>query len=518
MSSSPFRAQWMSSLDMYRKVPVDLLEGTKRGSFLSLFAVFALVTLFLLETGAFFKKHVVTDLSLDKNEEKRVRLNFNITMMDLKCDFTVVDVVSVMGTEQNVTSHVSKYSVDGAGIRKMYQGRNKEQHDILLHDPSVRQTMEELLVDGEAAVSLDRTTFDFARKQQNFLFVDFYATWCSHCRDLAPTWEVLGEVMLDVAEAIVDEHPHEYSEEDYKEAVKVELPVMIAKIDCVVHHELCVEQQIFAYPTLRLFIDGQMWRGGDYDGHRTVTEITHWLQSVEEEYKKEVDDPKTRLHAIHEAARERMGVDAESQEWSEKLKRRRHLDRTWTENDHPGCQLVGHLMLDRAPGNFHIQARSPHHDMNPHMANLSHVVHHLSVGEPLGMANLKQGRVTAPEGVLARLSPMDGNVYVTHELHEAYHHYLKVVTTNVEGLTFAGKNTKAYQILQSSQLSLYRNDLVPEAKFIFDLSPIQVSYRTTSRHWYDYITSLMAIVGGTFTVVGMLESSIHAVATRKKKY
>jgi hypothetical protein len=59
--------------------------------------------------------------------------------------------------------------------------------------------------------------------------------------------------------------------------------------------------------------------------------------------------------------------------------------------------------------------------------------------------------------------------------------------------------------------------LTTEAKFIFDLSPIKVTYGKTSRHWYDYLTSVFAIVGGTFSVVGMLEGSIHAAASRSRR-
>jgi hypothetical protein len=47
----PFAA----NLDMYRKVPADLVQGTKRGSILSTVAIFAIVTLFFLETKAFFQ-------------------------------------------------------------------------------------------------------------------------------------------------------------------------------------------------------------------------------------------------------------------------------------------------------------------------------------------------------------------------------------------------------------------------------------------------------------------------------
>jgi hypothetical protein len=49
-------------------------------------------------------------------------------------------------------------------------------------------------------------------------------------------------------------------------------------------------------------------------------------------------------------------------------------------NDHPGCLLTGFLLVNRVPGNFHIETRSKHHNLNPVLSNLSHVVNHLSFG------------------------------------------------------------------------------------------------------------------------------------------
>lgn len=37
---------------------------------------------------------------------------------------------------------------------------------------------------------------------------------------------------------------------------------------------------------------------------------------------------------------------------------RRHVRSDWKEENHPGCQLSGFLMVDRTPGNFQIKARS----------------------------------------------------------------------------------------------------------------------------------------------------------------
>ena len=65
--------------------------------------------------------------------------------------------------------------------------------------------------------------------------------------------------MNDVAEKKVEQHQHKYTEEDYEHAKNVELPVLIAKIDCVDHKELCQKEGIRAYPTLQLFVDGERW-------------------------------------------------------------------------------------------------------------------------------------------------------------------------------------------------------------------------------------------------------------------
>ena len=265
--------------------------------------VLTAVCRYSLKTICQHTTRLVTDLALDRNEDPRVRLNFNITMMDLRCDFAVVDVVSVLGTDQNVTAHVTKWDIDAEGVRRRYKGRNRQQKDIQLFDETVSESLEDLHENGEDAISFDADTLEFAKRENDYLFVDFYASWCSHCRALAPTWEALAEVMSDVAEHIVRENNEDYSEEDYEAAKKVELPVMIGKVDCVIHKDVCNQQQkIRAYPTLRLFVDGEPWKGGDYKGHRTLVEIAEWLQHVEEQHKEQIgaDEDARKLHLAHE--------------------------------------------------------------------------------------------------------------------------------------------------------------------------------------------------------------------------
>lgn len=46
----------------------------------------------------------------------QIRINFNITMLDLPCEYAAVDVLDVLGTnQQNVTKNIEKWNLDKDG-------------------------------------------------------------------------------------------------------------------------------------------------------------------------------------------------------------------------------------------------------------------------------------------------------------------------------------------------------------------------------------------------------------------
>ena len=519
--------------------------------------------------------------------------------------------MSVFGTDQNVRNTITKRTIDGEGTRKFYNsfsvaGRKDKasSSQLELYDQTVTETLEELHKNGVDAVTLTPETFDKALQENKFVFVDFYAryvyilfdnhmhthallllqycchgcmdltknkismfspyihSWCSHCRDLLPTWETLGELMNKASVEVVkkrllknheelekslkekhgsgDALPADWTDEHLKHAESgLKLPVLIAKLDCVEHAAFCFEHQmIMAYPTLRLFVQGEVF-GGDYYGHRTVLDFTDYLATVEEHYIEENGGILADAHEISKALhkervlKSNLGYLDESGNsfdyygyeittdteparpsgfYSDKI-----MDE-WIEKDHPGCEVSGYLLLDRAPGNFHIFARSEEHDLVPQMTNLSHHINELSFEDFYEgtVMTRKRSADGLPLNLKQKVNALDGATFTTFNLHEAYHHYIKLVSTNFQ-TSSNKKNGRAYQMVVKSQIAYYQSQVIPIAKFQYDYSPVSVTHRVKSRKWYDYMTSLLAIVGGMFTVIGMLEGSLNAM-TKKKRF
>jgi thiol-disulfide isomerase/thioredoxin len=177
--------------------------------------------------------------------------------------FATINVVSVLGNEQNVTKDIQRWPLDASKIAQagVNAKHHDEQHpDMALHDAGVTLSLEELHENGEDAVSLDPESFRYALEEHEFVFVDFFAGWCSHCKALAPTWEKFAEVMHDVEDTVEQPETEDYSAEEYEKAKRLQFPALIAKVDCVAHHMFCMQQRVQGYPTLSLFVNGERYK------------------------------------------------------------------------------------------------------------------------------------------------------------------------------------------------------------------------------------------------------------------
>lgn len=87
-------------------------------------------------------------------------------------------------------------------------------------------------------------------------FVMFYAPWCGHCKRIHPIWNELAE---------------KYNDEQERDFVT------IGKVDCTLDTDLCSEQDISGYPTLKLFNNGDLVNGLRYRGKREIPAFDKFL-------------------------------------------------------------------------------------------------------------------------------------------------------------------------------------------------------------------------------------------------
>ncbi|XP_056632365.1 thioredoxin domain-containing protein 5 homolog [Diorhabda carinulata] len=107
----------------------------------------------------------------------------------------------------------------------------------------------------EDLYSVKYTTENFSQEvgKKNH-FVMFYAPWCGHCQKFAPKWEQLAEML----------------NEDETNNIK------IAKVDCTTDNEVCSEQDITGYPTLKFYKVGDS-EGVRFKGTRDLPSITNFI-------------------------------------------------------------------------------------------------------------------------------------------------------------------------------------------------------------------------------------------------
>ncbi|GAX82664.1 hypothetical protein CEUSTIGMA_g10090.t1 [Chlamydomonas eustigma] len=175
-----------------------------------------------------------------------------------------------------------------------------------------------------------------------------------------------------------------------------------------------------------------------------------------------------------------------------------------------GCRMWGKLEVNKVAGNFHFapgrsyQQGSMHvHDIAPFgdsLLDFTHTINKLSFGKPYpGMKN-------PLDGVKVKRPPVGVHGQITG----MYQYFLKVVPT-----VYSYINNKTISTNQFSVTENFRESqpgpgkALPGVFFFFDLSPIKVVISEKKSSFLHFLTSVCAIVGGVFTVSGIVDAFIY---------
>merc|ERR1711920_1093391 len=138
--------------------------------------------------------------------------------------------------------------------------------------------------------------------------------------------------------------------------------------------------------------------------------------------------------------------------------------------------------------------------------NVSHHVHHFSFGEAP-----RRSIHALPSEYKRHVNPLDGKTFAVDKFHKAPSHFIKVVHTR-----FADTGVRSYQQTHQWSVRTIQRKTIPQAKFSYDLSPVEVVVRKGERRWYDFVTSVFAIIGGAFTVMSMTSGVLNFASAQFK--
>lgn len=179
-----------------------------------------------------------------------------------------------------------------------------------------------------------------------------------------------------------------------------------------------------------------------------------------------------------------------------------------------GCQVYGRLTLNRGSGHFHI---APHKKLHKGGAagaqaglfnlmdlisftfdqfNITHTINSLSFGD--NFPGIK--------------SPLDLQQRKIEDTHGMYQYYLKVVPTKYKHFGGEEIQSNQYSVTEHvSHLAPGSGRGLPGVYFHYEVSPIQAVFEEKRGHLLSFITSVCAIIGGVYIVMGLLEGFVSGI-------
>merc|ERR1719284_1371263 len=182
--------------------------------------------------------------------------------------------------------------------------------------------------------------------------------------------------------------------------------------------------------------------------------------------------------------------------------------------DAVGCQTHGDVLVSKVGGNVHVALGKSTvrdgkhvHEFNIKDVsdgfNTSHSIHRLEFGQRV-------------EGVL---SPLEGTTKIVKHGAYMFHYYIKLVPT-----LFSGRGrtvyTHQYSVTDSEKNVMVRKGELaglPGVFLVYEFTPFMVQKIEKPQPLSHFLTSVCAIIGGVFTVAGMIDAMLYKSVKGFKK-
>jgi len=174
-----------------------------------------------------------------------------------------------------------------------------------------------------------------------------------------------------------------------------------------------------------------------------------------------------------------------------------------------GCLFEARFHINKIPGNFHLSTHSV--DVQPDRYDFAHEIHEISFGSKI--------RKISSKNIRSSFNPLKGRNKVDGSNLESHEYVMRIVPTTYEDISGGKLTAYQYTYAYRSHISFgHGGRVIPALWFKYDLNPITVRYHESRPPLYHFLTTICAIVGGTFTVAGIIDSCIFSATEIFKKF
>jgi hypothetical protein len=175
--------------------------------------------------------------------------------------------------------------------------------------------------------------------------------------------------------------------------------------------------------------------------------------------------------------------------------------------DAVGCQISGDVLVSKVGGNVHVALGKSTvrdgkhvHEFNIKEVsdgfNTSHSIHRLDFGER----------------VANTYSPLEGTAKIVKHGAYMFHYYIKLVPTLFNGRDSQLTYTHQYSVTDSEKNVMVRKGELsglPGVFLVYEFTPFMVQKIEKPQPLSHFLTSVCAIIGGVFTVAGMIDAMLY---------
>jgi len=173
------------------------------------------------------------------------------------------------------------------------------------------------------------------------------------------------------------------------------------------------------------------------------------------------------------------------------------------------CNVKGTLSVSKVSGNFHISPGKSFQQHHVHVhdlkfltdfpLNLTHTIHQLTFGQ----------------FVPGQINPLDNHTFTADKLAAMRQYFVQIVPmkyVTINGATVLSNQYSAthhHKAINLVRASRGEEQGLPGMFVTYEISPLMVEVTEHSRSLPHFLTGVCAIVGGVFTIAGIVDSLVY---------